>query len=316
MVEFADIVAAHDRIRPYVRRTPVLTLNPDENPFEAEMFFKAESLQRTGSFKYRGATNAMLQISDEAREKGVLTFSSGNHAQALALAGRVHGVHVTVVMPHDAPEVKRKATEGFGAEVILYDRDETKREKLGAQLANERGLTLIPPYDHPHIVAGQGTAVKELIEDAGELDMILVCAGGGGLLSGSGISGRALSPNAEIIGVEPEAGDDICQSFATGQLVYIENPVTIADGARTPSASPLTFELIQKNVDQMLCVPDSSLIEGMKFYAERLKLVIEPTGCLSLAAILTKQVEVTGKRVGVIISGGNVDLGAYGGFIA
>jgi threonine dehydratase len=237
-----------------------------------------------------------------------LTYSSGNHAQALALAGSLLGAPVVVVMPDDAPAVKRAATEGYGGEVILYDRDETTREVLGTRLAEERGLTLVPPYDHPHIIAGAGTAVRELILEAGELDLLLVCLGGGGLLSGSAVSAKALAPQCQVIGVEPEAGDDIARSFRSGQIETVKDPITIADGARTPSASALTFAHIQAHVDDVVTVTDATLVECTKFYAERMKLLIEPTGCLSLAAAWEGKVDVSGKKVGVVVSGGNVDL--------
>lgn len=308
MVNFSDVEAAHDRISSFVHRTPVRTSRRWNEEFGAELYFKCENFQVTGSFKYRGATNAILQLTDSERERGVLTFSSGNHAQALARAGEVHGVTVTVVMPDDAPALKIAATKGYGGEVILYDRDETTRESLGAKLAEERGLTIIPPYDHPWIVTGQGTAVKELIEEVGELDELYVCAGGGGLLSGSSISARALSPRCAVIGVEPDAGDDICRSFRSGVLESVKDPVTIADGARTPSASALTFSIIQENVKEMLSVPDDWLIEGTKRYAETLKMIVEPTGCLSFAPIIGGTRDIRGKRVGIVVTGGNVDL--------
>lgn len=308
MVNFSDVEAAHYRISSFVHRTPVRTSRRWNDEFGAELFFKCENFQVTGSFKYRGATNAILQLTTSERERGVLTFSSGNHAQALARAGEVHGVAVTVVMPDDAPALKIAATKEYGGEVILYDRDETTRESLGAKLAEERGLTVIPPYDHPWIVAGQGTAVKELIEEAGELDELFVCAGGAGLLSGSSISARALSPRCAVIGVEPDAGDDICRSFRSGVLESVKDPVTIADGARTPSASALTFSIIQENVKEMLSVPDDWLIEGTKRYAETLKMIVEPTGCLSFAPIIGGTRDIRGKRVGIVVTGGNVDL--------
>lgn len=314
MVEYADIASAHERIRPHIHKTPVQSSKTLNSRLRADIFFKCENFQVTGSFKYRGATNAILQLSDEAKKNGVLTFSSGNHAQALAKAGQVHGVKVTVVMPENAPVIKKTATEGYGAEVILYKPDEESREALGKEISESRGLTLIPPYDHPHIVAGQGTATKELIEEVGELDQLYVCAGGGGLLSGSAISANHLSPSAQVFGVEPEAGDDICRSFRSGKIETVHNPATIADGARTPSASELTFGIIRQRVSDMLTVSDAQLIECMEFYASRMKLIVEPTGCLSLAAIFTGQREIKGKKIGVIISGGNVDLRDLAGY--
>jgi threo-3-hydroxy-L-aspartate ammonia-lyase len=308
MVSYSDIEAAHERIRPYIHKTPVLSSSTLNSRLCAEVFFKCENFQVTGSFKYRGATNAILQLPDEARQKGVLTFSSGNHAQALAKAGQVHGVHVTVVMPDNAPAIKKAATEGYGAEVILYKPDETSREALGKEISESRGLTLIPPYDHSHIVAGQGTATKELIEEIGELDELYVCAGGGGLLSGAALAANQLSSQCKIFGVEPEAGDDITRSFRSGKIETVHNPNTIADGARTPSPSDLTFGIIKSLLTDMLTVPDSMLIECMEFYALRMKIIVEPTGCLSLAGILNGGRDVSNKKVGVIVSGGNVDL--------
>ncbi len=314
MVEYAEIVAAHERIRPHIHKTPVLSSRTLNEKLGADVHFKCENFQVTGSFKYRGATNAILQLSDEARKNGVLTFSSGNHAQALAKAGQVHGVSVTVVMPDNAPAIKKSATEGYGAEVILYKPDETSREALGKEISESRGLTLIPPYDHGHIVAGQGTATKELIEEVGSLDELYVCAGGGGLLSGSSISANALSPQSLVFGVEPEAGDDICRSFRSGRIETVHNPATIADGARTPSASELTFGIIKQRVTDMISVPDSTLLECMEFYSSRMKIIVEPTGCLSLAAIWNGNRSIEGKKVGVIVSGGNVDLRDLAGY--
>ncbi|MFM9873519.1 MAG: threo-3-hydroxy-L-aspartate ammonia-lyase [Fimbriimonadaceae bacterium] len=314
MVTFEDIFAAHERIGPYIHRTPVQTSKTLDNRLGAEVFVKCENFQVTGSFKYRGATNAILQLSVEARRNGVLTFSSGNHAQALARAGQVHNVKVTVIMPENAPAIKKAATEGYGAEVILYKPDETSREALGREISESRGLTLVPPYDHPHVVAGQGTATKELFEEIGDLDQVYVCAGGGGLLSGSAIAANALAPHCKVFGVEPDAGDDICRSFRSGKLETVYNPDTIADGARTPSASELTFGIIKERVTDMLSVPDSVLLECMSFYAERMKMIVEPTGCLSLAGIWRNDRIIAGQRIGIIVSGGNVDLRELAGY--
>jgi len=308
MVDFSDVKRAASVLLGIAHKTPVLTSKTANERFGAQLFFKCENFQRAGAFKFRGAYFALSQLSDDQRSRGVLTYSSGNHAQALALAGKLLRVQITVIMPSDAPALKVAATKGYGGEVILYDRDETSREALGSQISGERGLTVVPPYDHVDIVAGQGTVAKELIESVGELDYLMVCAGGGGLLSGSSISAKALSPNCKVIGVEPEAGDDICRSFKSGQLETCHNPDTIADGARTPSASDLTFSIIKQNVFDMLSVKDATLVECTKFYAERMKIIVEPTGCLSLAALWENQVDISGKKVGVIISGGNVDL--------
>lgn len=314
MVDFSDVQRAASVLQGIAHKTPVLTSKTANKRFDAQLFFKCENFQRAGAFKFRGAYFALSQLSDNQRRRGVLTYSSGNHAQALAFAGKLLGVQITVIMPSDAPALKVAATKEYGGEVILYDRDETSREALGSQISSERGLTVVPPYDHEDIVAGQGTVVKELIESVGELDYLMVCAGGGGLLSGSSISAKALSPQCKVIGVEPEAGDDICRSFKSGQLETCHNPDTIADGARTPSASDLTFSIIKQNVFDMLSVKDATLIECTKFYAERMKIIVEPTGCLSLAALWENQVDISGKKIGVIISGGNADLATLAEF--
>lgn len=309
-VTFEDISGAHDRIRSAVHRTPVLTSSTFNRLFGCEAYFKAENLQRAGAFKFRGAFNSLSQLEEEERRRGVLTFSSGNHAGALALAGSILSVPVTVVMPDDAPPIKKAATEGYGAEVILYDRNETSREALGERLASECGLTVIPPYDYADVIAGQGTAALELIEDVGPFDLLLVPCGGGGLLSGSAVASRAMQPECRVVGVEPRAGDDACRSFRSGRIESVHNPETIADGARTPSLGKLTFELIMKNVDDMLSVEDGALVDGCRFYWERMKMIVEPTGALSAAPIWDGQLDVTGLRLGVIISGGNADLGS------
>lgn len=308
MVSFDDVCAAHDRLRNAAHRTPVLTSRTLNERLGCEVFLKAECFQRTGSFKFRGAFNAMSQLSEEDKKRGIVTFSSGNHAQALALAGKLHNVKVTVVMPFDAPETKRKATAGYGADVVLFDKDETSREALSQKLIEENGWHLIPPFDHPHIVAGQGTAAKELLEDVEGIDTVIACVGGGGLLSGTSITAKALNPQAEIYGVEPEAGDDVAQSMKAGKLISIPVPETIADGARTSSASELTFSIIKQNVTAVVTVPDSALLEVTHFLFHRMKAVVEPTGALALAALWTGKVNAQGKRVGVTISGGNCDV--------
>lgn len=288
----------------------MVTSSTFDAKFGCQAFFKAECFQRTGSFKYRGATNSILQLSPEQKEKGVLTFSSGNHAQALALAGAVHGVKVVVVMPSDAPAIKKAATEGYGAEVILYDRAEAKREELGRMLSEERGLSIIPPYDHAHIICGAGTAAKELLEDHPDLDMLLVCCGGGGLLGGSSLAAKALQPGIWVAGVEPDAGNDGCLSFASGAILTIENPVTIADGARTPYVGQLNFALMKQKVDAMTSVSDRTLLECTLFAWTRMKVMVEPTGALAMAAIWEGKVDAAGKKVGILISGGNCDPAA------
>jgi threonine dehydratase len=271
------------------------------------VFFKPENLQRMGAFKIRGAYNALSQLAPEQRRRGVVAFSSGNHAQAVALSGKLLGIPATIVMPADAPKIKAEATRGYGAEVVVYQKNEN-REEVASRIASARGLTLIPPFDHPHIIAGQGTAAKELIEDAGPLDLLLVPCGGGGLLSGCAIAAKHLSPGCRVIGVEPAAGDDGLQSFRSGKLVEIPLPDTIADGARTKSLGKITFALIQKHVDDFLTATDAELLKWMFFLWERMKIVVEPTGTLAAAALLEGKIQAKGKRVGVVLSGGNVDV--------
>jgi threonine dehydratase len=261
-----------------------------------------------GAFKFRGAYNAISRLTDEERRRGVITFSSGNHAQAVALASRLLGTSATVVMPSDAPPAKRRATEGYGARVVAYEPAREDREELARRLQAEGGQVLIPPFDHPHVIAGQGTAAKELFEEVGALDLLLVPCGGGGLLSGSALAARKLSPRGRVIGVEPALGDDATRSFKTGTLQTVHNPRTIADGARTPSLGAITFPLVRANVDDMVTVTDDELKDALRFVWERMKLVVEPTGALGLAAAWAGKVEVAGLRVGVIVSGGNADL--------
>ena len=307
-VTYADLAAAHERIKPVARRTPVLTSSTIDALTGARVHFKCENFQRMGAFKFRGAYNALSQLTPEQRKKGVVAFSSGNHAQAVALSGRMLGVPATIVMPTDAPPVKLEATRGYGAEVVLYDASNEDRAKIADALAAERGLTVIPPFDHPHILAGQGTAAKELIEDAGPLDMLMVPCGGGGLLSGCSIAAKQLSPSCKVIGVEPAAGDDGLRAFRAGKLVSVPLPQTIADGARTMSLGKLTFSIIQRNVSDFLTVTDEELLKWMFFLWERMKMVVEPTGALAAAALLQGKIDAKGKKVGVVISGGNVDL--------
>jgi threonine dehydratase len=312
---FADVESAAKQIAGAAHKTPVATSRTVNARTGAELFFKCENLQRAGAFKFRGAYNALSRLTADQRRRGVVTFSSGNHAQAIALAGQVLDIPRVIVMPSDAPAVKRIATEGYGGEVILYDRDKEDREAIGRRLAAERGLTLIPPYDHPHIIAGQGTAVRELIEEVGALDLVFVPCGGGGLLSGSAIAARAMAPRCRVIGVEPAAGDDATQSFRTRRLQTVTNPKTVADGARTPSLGSLTFPLVLEHVSDMTTVDDPTLLKTMFYLWERLKLVVEPTGALGAAAALSGSTPVGGLRVGVVLSGGNVDLTQVGGWI-
>ncbi|GAB6846713.1 threo-3-hydroxy-L-aspartate ammonia-lyase [Paraburkholderia kururiensis] len=307
-ISFDDVAAAHDRLRGVAHRTPVLTSSTANALSGAQLYFKCENFQRMGAFKFRGAYNSIAQFTHEQKAGGVITFSSGNHAQAIALSAKLLGVKAVIVMPEDAPAVKVAATRGYGGEVVFYNRYTEDREALGRRLAAERGLTLIPPYDHPHVMAGQGTAAKELIEEVGELDLLLVCLGGGGLLSGCAVAARALSPRCTIVGVEPEAGNDGQRSLRSGEIVHIDTPKTIADGAQTQHLGQYTFAVIRQLVDDIATVSDAELVETMKFFASRMKIVVEPTGCLAAAAALQGNVDVKGKRVGVIVSGGNVDL--------
>ena len=305
---FADVESAAEHIRGVAHRTPVATSRTINARTSAEVFFKCENLQRAGAFKFRGAYNALSRLSADERRRGVVTFSSGNHAQAIALAGQILDIPRVIVMPSDAPAVKRIATEGYGAEVVLYDRDKEDREAIGRKLSTDRGLILIPPYDHPHIIAGQGTAVRELIEDVGPLDLLFVPCGGGGLLSGSALAANAMSPACKVVGVEPAAGDDATRSFNVGTLQTVNNPKTIADGARTPSLGQLTFPLVLQHVSAMTTVDDATLVETMFYLWERMKMIVEPTGALGAAAVLHGDIPVAGKRVGVVLSGGNVEL--------
>ena len=314
-VSYADVAAAAKRIEGAAHRTPVLTSATADELTGAKIFFKPENLQRMGAFKFRGAYNAIAKLDADARKRGVLAFSSGNHAQAMALAGRLLGVAATIVMPSDAPAIKLAATRGYGAEVITYDRMTEDREALARKIAAERGLTLIPPYDHADVIAGQGTAAKELIEDAGPLDYLFVCVGGGGLISGCALAAHELSPGCKVIGVEPEAGNDMQQSFRAGKIVTIPVPQTIADGAQTTHAGQLTFPIIRALVSDIFTVSDAQLIEAMKFFVARMKIVVEPTGCLAAAAVFGKEIDLTGKRVGVILSGGNVDPAALARYL-
>lgn len=307
-ISFDDVAAAHDRLRGVAHHTPVLTSSTANALSGAQLYFKCENFQRMGAFKFRGAYNSIAQFTPEQKAGGVITFSSGNHAQAIALSAKLLGVKAVIVMPEDAPAVKVAATRGYGGEVVFYNRYTEDREALGRRLAAERGLTLIPPYDHPHVMAGQGTAAKELIEEVGELDLLLVCLGGGGLLSGCAVAARALSPRCTIVGVEPEAGNDGQRSLRSGEIVHIDTPKTIADGAQTQHLGQYTFAVIRQLVDDIATVSDAELVETMKFFASRMKIVVEPTGCLAAAAALQGNVDVKGKRVGVIVSGGNVDL--------
>jgi threo-3-hydroxy-L-aspartate ammonia-lyase len=306
-----DVLAAADRLDGVAHRTPVLTSRSADRMTGASLYFKCENLQRTGAFKFRGAYNAIAALSAAERRAGVVTFSSGNHAQAIAHAASLLGAPATIVMPTDAPPTKLAATRGYGGEVVLYDRYRDDREAIGRSLAAERGLTLIPPYDHPDVIAGQGTAARELFEEVGELDLLLVCLGGGGLTSGCLLAADAMAPRCRVWGVEPLAGNDGQRSLAAGRVVHIDTPVTIADGAQTQHLGELTFDVISRLAAGIVTVDDSALVRAMRFFAERMKLVVEPTGCLAAAAAFEAAVPVAGLRVGVVVSGGNVDLARF-----
>jgi len=313
---YDDVVDAAARIEGHAHRTPVLRSRTADAMLGAEVYFKCENFQRGGAFKFRGAFNALSRFTADQRKKGVVAFSSGNHAQAIALAARLLGIPATIVMPQDAPAAKMDATRGYGAHVVEYDRYREDREAIGKRLAQEGGMTLIPPYDHADIIAGQGTATKELIDDVGPLDCLFVCLGGGGLLSGAALAVRALSPRCKLYGVEPQAGNDAQLSMRKGAIVHIDTPKTIADGAQTQHLGQLTFEIIRRDVDDIVTATDAQLVETMRFFAERMKLVVEPTGCLGFAAACHAGLSLQGRKVGVLISGGNIDLPRYSELLA
>lgn len=320
-ISFDDIRAAAARLAGVAYRTPVLTHDAADARCGAKLFFKCENLQRAGAFKFRGAYNALALFDAQQRRAGVIAFSSGNHAQAVALSARLLGMPSVIVMPSDAPPIKLAATRRYqegqaGSEVVLYDRYREDREAIGQRIAQQRGLTLIPPYDHPHVMAGQGTAALELIEQVGALDHLVVCVGGGGLISGSAVAAKHASPGIAVHGVEPAAGNDTQQSLARGEIVRIAVPQTIADGAQTQSTGRLTFPVIQSLVTGIQTVTDAQLIATLRFFFEQMKLVVEPTGCLAAAAVLEGALDVRGQRVGVILSGGNVDSASYARWLA
>jgi threo-3-hydroxy-L-aspartate ammonia-lyase len=304
---FDDVRDAAQRLRGVAHRTPVVTSRTLDERVGARVFLKAENLQRMGAFKFRGAYNRLAQLTPEERTGGVVAFSSGNHAQGVALAAQLLGVPATIVMPSDAPAAKLSATRGYGAEVVLYERERMNRAELAASIAAERGATLVPPYDDPAIIAGQGTVALELIEDAGELDVLLVCLGGGGLMAGCSLAATALSPGIRVYGVEPEAGDDWVRSWNANRIVSIPVPQTIADGQQTQAPGDLTWPIVRRLAAGIVTVTDDEIRAAMRFAFERLKLVVEPSGASALAALLFGKVEARGSRVGVTISGGNVD---------
>lgn len=314
---YADVEAAAAAVEGVAHRTPVLRSRRLDERAGCELHLKAEHLQRVGAFKFRGAFTALSAFDAEQRRGGVVAYSSGNHAQAVALAARELGIPATIVMPHDAPALKVAATQGYGAEVVRYDRYTEDREAIGTALAQERGMTLVPPYDHHHVIAGQGTAVKELLEESGPLDVVVTPLGGGGLLSGSILATRALAPDARVYGVEPEAGDDARRSLEEGRIVHIETPRTIADGAQTLHLGELTFPILRDGVTGVVTASDAELVETMRLVAGTLKQVVEPTGVLGLAAVLSGAVpDTAGLRVGVVLTGGNVDLARFAELVA
>ena len=306
-LSYANVLAAAAAIREVATRTPVLTSRHVDEAVGASVYFKCENFQRVGAFKFRGAYNALSRFSAAQKRAGAVAFSSGNHAQAVALAAKLLGMPALIVMPSDAPPAKLAATRGYGAEVVLYERMSEDREALARRLVAERGGTLIAPFDNSEVIAGQGTAAKELFEEVGPLDFLFVCVGGGGLISGCALAAAELSPGCKVIGVEPEAGNDAQQSLRAGHIVRIPVARTIADGAQTPALGELTFPIIKRLVSDIVTVSDAQLLAQMRLFAMRMKIIVEPTGCLAAAAVLNKVVPVAGNRVGVIISGGNAD---------
>jgi threonine dehydratase len=313
--DYEYVIAAAHRLQGVARWTPVMTSGVVDRELGASVFFKCENFQRTGAFKFRGAFNALSCLPADARRSGIVAYSSGNHAQATALAAHLLGIPATIVMPEDAPASKLAATRGYGGEIVSYDRYRQSREEIAARLAEERGLTVIPPYDHPDVIAGQGTAAKELLEEIGPLDALFVCLGGGGLLAGSALSARALAPGCKIFGAEPAAGNDGQQSLRAGRIIRIEVPQTIADGAQTQALGAHPFEIIRREVADIFVATDAELTDSLRFFATRMKIVVEPTGCLGFAAARAQAAPFAGGRIGVIVSGGNVDAQRLAAFL-
>ncbi|GKS84249.1 threo-3-hydroxy-L-aspartate ammonia-lyase [Acidovorax sp. SUPP1855] len=313
---YTDVADAAHRLQGVAHRTPVARSSTADQQCGAQLFFKCENLQRMGAFKFRGAYNTLAQFDATQREGGVLAFSSGNHAQAIALSARLLDMPALIVMPEDAPTAKMAATREYGAQVVTYNRFTEDREAISHRLAQERGMTLVPPFDHPHVIAGQGTAAKELLEEVPDLDYLFVCLGGGGLLSGSLLAAKTLAPDCQVIGVEPAAGNDAQQSLRAGRIVRIDTPHTIADGAQTQALGSITFPIIQRDVADIVTATDEQLVQALRFFAERMKIVVEPTGALAFAGALHGGVDLHGKRVGIVVSGGNVNLARYARFLA
>ena len=311
MLQFNDIQAAAARLQGHAHRTPVLTSRTLDALLGAQVFMKAENLQRMGAFKFRGGYNAVNALSDAQRARGVVAFSSGNHAQAVALAAQLHGCRATIVMPHDAPALKLAATRGYGAEVVIYDRYKEDRAAIANALVEQQGATLIPPYDYLPVMAGQGTAALELIEDVGSLDALIVCAGGGGFLSGCAVAAKHLLPSVRVIGAEPERGNDMQQSLRAGRIVSIDVPRTICDGQQTQSIGQHPWAVIQALVSEVLTATDPGVVEAMRFAFERMKLVLEPSGACALAALMQHREQFKGQRVGITLSGGNIGIDRF-----
>ena len=311
MLQFADVEAAAGRLAGVAHRTPVLTSHTLDAMLGMSVLLKAENFQRMGAFKFRGGFNSVNVLSDAERKRGVVAFSSGNHAQAVALAARLHGCKATIVMPHDAPALKLAATRGYGADVVIYDRYKEDRAAIATKLVEVQGANLIPPFDDLRVMAGQGTCALELVQDAGPLDALLVCTGGGGLLSGCAVAAKQLSPGVEVYGVEPERGNDVQMSFRQKRIVGIDVPRTICDGQQTQAVGRHTFEVIQALVSDILTVPDPVVVEAMRFAFERLKIVIEPSGACALAGLMHHRERFKGMRVGVTLSGGNIGVDRF-----
>ena len=312
---YDDVCTAAERITGRAHKTPVMTSRTVDADLGAKVFFKCENLQRMGAFKFRGAYNALSKFDAAQRKAGVVAFSSGNHAQAIALSAKLLDIPATIIMPQDAPEAKVAATRGYGGKVVLYDRYTEDREQIGRDQAQKHGLTLIPPYDHPDVLCGQGTATKELFEEVGPLDALFVPLGGGGLLSGAALVAKVLAPECKVYGVEPAAGNDGQQSFRSGKIVHIETPKTIADGAQTQHLGAVTFPIIQRDVDDILTATDPELVDCMRFMAARMKLIVEPTGCLGFAAARQMRADLKGARIGVLVSGGNIDMTKFASLV-
>jgi len=311
VIELADVEAAAERLRGVANRTPVLTSRTLDGVVGATVYVKAECFQRGGAFKFRGAFNKIASLPDEVRTCGVLAYSSGNHAQAVAIAARLLGTSATILMPEDAPPAKLDATRGYGAEIVAYDRWTDSREEIGARIAAERGAALVKPYDDPLVMAGQGTTALELLEDAPELDLLVAPVGGGGLIAGCATAAKALRAEIRVVGVEPAMGDDTRRSFAAGERVRIDVPRTIADGLQATEPGELTFEVNRRRVDEIVTVTDAEILDAMAFLFDRLKVVSEPSGAAGVAALLAGRVDANGKRVGVVVSGGNVGVARF-----